>query len=1807
MGGTKFLKRTLAFLLAVSMMLTQMSFSDFGTLTARAEDEVEPGSWVATNYIVNGDFEDGTNDWTFDDTGAECTVESNEWASSKTNNYLNVWTENANTNISVSQTISLPAGKYYFTFQNAGDAKASILTTTLGSTSVTHSAMKGWDTYGMNTSPEFVLENDGDYTLTIAGTGTSSTANYYEKIDNIILYQWQLPPEYSFADLETLIASVPTDYLTIGFTTASTTALTDALTAANLCTDGSSGEDIVAAYEALNAALGGLVFDSDIFVKKVSDYDTDSIRGVDVSSYIALMNTFDELNSEILADADKFGFRDFEGNLLDRQGFFNLLADSGVNYIRLRVWNDPYLSTDNTKGYGGGNNDLDKAIEMGKYATLAGMQVLIDFHFSDFWADPGKQKAPKAWATKTTDEKATAISEMVTESLTKLITDNNVDVGMVQIGNETTAGMSGASGTDMYTLFKAGCAAVKDFNTANATSVLAAIHFTNPEKGNYPSYAQKLKDNGVDYDVFASSYYPFWHGTMSNLTTVLNNIASTYGVYVMVAETSWAYTYEDGDGHENTIKNSSQIGTSVNYGVSIQDQAKEVRDVIAAVSNVTAKVKGKKAGIGVFYWEPAWIPVQYAYDESGDLDSSIYDSNKLLWEEFGSGWASSYATEYDAADAGLYFGGSSWDNQAMFDFNGNPLSSLNVYNYVVYGSEAPLAISSYSCDAVSVEVGASFTAANLPTNVTINYNDDSVETPTVEWNEADIANVAAKTATNAGIGAYTINGTAATIVNPSYAVSCTVNIIPKNLLANSSFEESGSWTVTGTGCTIRSKNASDSRTGEYNAKLASGANFTFSQTVTATTDGLYYASIYAQGLSGTGGNANERIYLSVTNNASGETFDSSNISLIGWPTFVPAIVTNIKANAGDTLTFTFHLKVNSGAWGTIDDATLYLDKALLLSDASATMEYGSEKQLTATHTYAAENSGITWTSSDDSVASVDGTGKITATGVGTATITATTDDSYELVSTCAVTVTEISLAEAIIAISNSSYDFDNTAKEPTVDSVTLKGNTLTPGDDYTVSYSANTNAGTATVTVTGNGNYKDTATTTFTINAVSLATATITLAQTTYTYDGEAKEPAITEVDLDGTTLVAGTDYTPSYSDNTENGTATVTITGKNNYLGTASETFTISKAPIADAVITLEEDSYTYDGSAKTPAVTSVVLNGKTLTVTDEYTIGYSANTAVGTATVTITGEGNYTGTATTTFAINKISMTGATIVLAEDSYDYDGTAKTPAVTSVTVNGELLTVTDDYTIDYSSNTDAGTATVTITGAGNYEDTETATFTINSISLAAADVTLLEDTYTYDGTAKEPGVDTVILNGVTLIPDTDYSISYSDNTDVGVATVTITGEGNYNSTATATFDINSISLTGASITLIGDTYTYDGTAKTPAIVDILVDGESVAVTADDIDIDYSDNTNAGEATVTITAKGANCTGEASTTFTINSFALTGATVTLATNSYTYDGSAKTPAVTSIVSNGVTLETSSDYNISYSNNTNAGNTATVTLTTKNGNENCTGTATKTFTINKASINGAVVTLKTNSYTYNGTEKKPEINTITVAGKTLTTNDYSIGYSKNKDAGTATVTITGKGNYNGTVTKTFTITKATKSIKGAKATISKVQGDKAFSLGATVTSGEKPTYALSNTKVVSIDKNGKVTIKGCGTVVVTVKSAASTNYSAAKDVKVTITVKPKKATMSSPKSKKSGQLIVTWSKDTKVTGYEVYYSTKSNFKGVKAKKITSNKTTTKTYTGLSKGKKYYVKVRSYTTVGGKTVYGDYSAVKTVTVKK
>ena len=615
-----------------------------------------------------------------------------------------------------------------------------------------------------------------------------------------------------------------------------------------------------------------------LYVKKVENLPDDFILGMDVSSAIA------EENSGV----KYYGFDGTE------QDLFVTLAQSGVNTIRVRVWNDPY--DDNGNGFGGGNNDIDTAVEIGKRTTAAGMQLLVDFHLSDFWADPGKQMVPRAWEGMDIETKTQAVYEYVRDCLQKL-KDADVAVNMVQIGNETNGALCGEKiWFNIQYLMGAGSRAVREVYP----DALVALHFANPETlDRYSGYAKKLEYYNIDYDVFASSYYPYWHGTLDNLAAVLSDVAETYGKKVMVMETSYAYTDQDTDFSGNTIGEGG--GIIKDYPFSVQGQANHVRNVIDTIANQTTN------GIGVVYWEGAWITV----------GQNSWEENHEIWETYGSGWASSYAAVYDPEDAGKYYGGSAVDNQTFFDPEGKPLESLKVFDLVRYGNEIETTPDAIQDVTLFIDLKGKI---ELPDTVNAVMTDDSKQAVPVVWDltEEDMEKMYA-----GGVQTYDITGIAGGL--PAH---CYVNMIKYNFLQNDSFEtgEMDPWELEERGKADQlyvEDKVTDSQTGTYHYHFWSAAqgtvDFSLYQTVTGLATGDYTFSISIMG--GDAGDTEIYAYALVD----GEEAGRAPMEITSYGNWDTGTVDGIHIEEGQTVVVGISVKCSgagNGAWGKIDDAKL---------------------------------------------------------------------------------------------------------------------------------------------------------------------------------------------------------------------------------------------------------------------------------------------------------------------------------------------------------------------------------------------------------------------------------------------------------------------------------------------------------------------------------------------------------------------------------------------------------------------------------------------------------------------------------------------------------------------------------------------------------------------------------------------------------------------------------------------------------------------------------------------------------------------
>ena len=544
----------------------------------------------------------------------------------------------------------------------------------------------------------------------------------------------------------------------------------------------------------------------------------------------------------------------------------------------------------------------------------------------------------------------------------------------------------------------------------------------------------------------------------------------------------------------------------------------------------------------------------------------------------------------------------------------------------------------------------------------------------------------------------------------------------------------------------------------------------------------------------------------------------------------------------------------------------------------------------------------------------------------------------------------------------------------------------------------------------------------------------ITLSNDVYTYNGEEKKPTVTIID-GGVTLELNVDYTVEYQNNVNAGTATVIINYIGNYEGEGSKTFTIEKK---QDEITLVAKTETYTGS-KIYANTGTTLSNTEINYTYyngescEGTALSDAPINVGNYSVKAVSQGNInylSGSICVKHTITKKSGNGLTITLSNDVYTYDGEEKKPTPT-IQDGEQTLVAGVDYEIEYQNNVNAGTATVTITYIGNYDGEGSKTFTIEK---KQDEVNLVAKTETYTGSK-------IIANTATSLSNTEITYSYYNGTtcggnaladapiNAGNYSVKAVSQGNSNylsGSVCVTHTITKKSGNSLAITLSNDVYTYNGEEKKPTVT--IIDGGVTLELNVDYTVEYQNNVNAGTATVTITYIG-NYEGEGSKTFTIEKKQ---DEITLAAKTETYTGS-------KIIANTATSLSNTEINYTYYNGESCEGTALSDAPINVGNYSVkavsqgninylSGSICVKHTITKKSGNGLTITLSNDVYTYDGEEKKPTP-TIQDGEQTLVAGvDYEIEYQNNVNAGTATVTITYIGNYEGEGSKTFTIEKS-----------------------------------------------------------------------------------------------------------------------------------------------------------------------------------
>ncbi len=608
--------------------------------------------------------------------------------------------------------------------------------------------------------------------------------------------------------------------------------------------------------------LAGLA--AEVTITPIEGLSRDFIRGADVS---------------FLSSLEEHGVRFYDRSGIEKDALA-ILRDNGVNWIRLRVWNNP-VDADGAP-LGGGDSTLARTIAIALRAKKLGLKVLVDFHYSDFWADPSKQDKPALWKNLSGKDLEQAVYAYTRDSIVAL-RDAGALPDMVQIGNETNGGMlwpdgktwkgpSDASigGYDGFAaLLSSGARAVRDA-TPKGKKIKIVIHLANGgDNALYRAVFDELDVRKVDFDVIGLSWYPYWHGPMKGLSANLADLSKRYGKELAVVETAYAYTLEDGDATGNMFKMSLEADGG--YQPSVQGQATFIRDLFAAVAAAP-----EKKGLGVFYWEPCWIP---------------------------------------AAGVGWKVGeGCSWENQALFDLSGHALDSLTVFSRV-YGKTGNVALAVPVAAeelALTTVVGDPF---RLPQKVMAVYSDGTIKPAIVLWDpffpEERVES-----------GRLEVSGKLRDAAVPVRAAVTFTKL--RNLFSDPSFETGSlsGWILDGssTACFVES-NSANAHSGKWSYKYWLDNPFTseLRYRFTDLPTGKYTFSLWAMGGGGD-------VALSISARDFGGTGSiKTEITNTGWQQWKEYTITDIPVTAtGCTVVIT--IKSASGTWGNFDDLKFFREE-----------------------------------------------------------------------------------------------------------------------------------------------------------------------------------------------------------------------------------------------------------------------------------------------------------------------------------------------------------------------------------------------------------------------------------------------------------------------------------------------------------------------------------------------------------------------------------------------------------------------------------------------------------------------------------------------------------------------------------------------------------------------------------------------------------------------------------------------------------------------------------------------------------------
>ena len=576
------------------------------------------------------------------------------------------------------------------------------------------------------------------------------------------------------------------------------------------------------------------------------------------------------------------------GKYFDQEGrqqdVFQIMALSGVNYLRVRIWNDPWSPIGIR---GGGSLDLETAYWIAQKARMVNMKIILDLHYSDTWADPENQEKPYDWELLSFDELKTAVHDFTYDAV-MYFKNRGITPYMIQIGNEINNGMIYPEGKIVWNdstsydkladLLKSGIDGAKQADEYIET----IIHLA--DGGKWPifdNFFTKMDERDVDYDVIGVSFYPFYHGTLDSLKTNLENIVEKFDKPVFVAEASYAFT------HRAHAQASHIFGDNQEekggYLATIQGQATSIRDIIDVVANVP-----DDKGLGIIYWEPAWLPVA------------------------GAGWA----------EAGTM---ATWSNQALFTYGGRALPSIDVFNAVRSNTDVSIGIVGLKESTIDVNLNIASlveSESQMPSEVIALTDVDSYVYVDVVWNQAQ------REEAESNVGDFTVTGT---VSYESYVWNITANVRSiENFIVNSGFEQgkTGSndepvkspWVMESTTASNVGKvqTNKDFRTGtnNFNYYHTSAFNFDLYQDIDLP-NGTYDLSVYAMGESNS---KITELYLYASD--FGGTKLTQSISVAGWASgYARFEINDIQVTSG-TIRVGVYGNFPESTWGHIDDFEL---------------------------------------------------------------------------------------------------------------------------------------------------------------------------------------------------------------------------------------------------------------------------------------------------------------------------------------------------------------------------------------------------------------------------------------------------------------------------------------------------------------------------------------------------------------------------------------------------------------------------------------------------------------------------------------------------------------------------------------------------------------------------------------------------------------------------------------------------------------------------------------------------------------------